>query len=65
VRVGQGRDALTAEVKFIVEQPWDVRFGSLAEMVSRPRHVRYSLKADIHQHGLHVRLVPLAEVECA
>ena len=29
---------------------------------ARPRHVRYSLKADIHQRGLHVRFVPQADV---
>jgi hypothetical protein len=34
----------------------DVRFGSVADIALRPRHVRYSPKADIHQRGLHVRL---------
>ena len=30
--------------------------------MSRPRRVHYALKADIHQRGLHVRLVPLADI---
>ena len=43
--------------------PSDFRFGSLADIASRPRHVRYSLKADIRQRGLHVRFVPIADIE--
>ena len=30
-------------------------------LAARPRHVRYPLKADIHQGGLHVRLVPATD----
>ena len=35
----------------------NIRFGSLADIVQRPRPVRSSLKADIGQRALHVRYV--------
>ena len=38
-------------------------FGYKAETVSRPRHSTFIPKADIHQRGLHVRLVPEQTLE--
>ena len=40
----------------------NVRYGSEVEMVSRPRHVRSSLKADIRQREWHVRYVPITDI---
>ena len=39
------------------------RFGSLADMATRPPHVRFTPKADIHQCDKHVRFVPIADTD--
>jgi hypothetical protein len=40
----------------------NVRYGSLADIVQRPRNVCFTPKADIRQRALHVRYVPIADM---
>jgi hypothetical protein len=45
----------------VVEHPVNVRFGSKADMVQCPRHVRFTPKSG-HQSDIHVRYVPKADI---
>ena len=40
----------------------NVRYGSLADIATSPRHVRFTPITDIYQRGLHVRFVPEADM---
>jgi hypothetical protein len=48
----QASGASTLAPAIILWVPFqNVSFGSKADIASRPRHVRYPLKVDIHQRG--------------